>query len=121
AIDDQGFEDIQPARALAAYTKPPVPEPVKLQHIPQVQSQPAATPLARRGKNQAIELHMHRRTRKPLRRRAIIREQRQALRSPALMLHRLDRPHPPGLLSIINLAKVQKLTLHHPATSHAAI
>lgn len=124
AVDHQGLQDVQPARALAAGWQSVQPKPVQLQLIPKLTGQPAATPLPRPSQVQIAQANLHHlalahRTRPG--NRAILREQGHLQGPSPAFGENLNGPPPGRLLAVVDLAEIKHLALDHPATAHPPV
>jgi hypothetical protein len=120
AVGDQGLQDVQPARTLAAGWQTRLPEGVQLQLFPQFAGQPAGAPLPRVAQLQPTQLDLDDLAGQ-LRSRPVFREQGHLRRGGAVLVEDRDGAAPGRLLGIVDLAEVEHLALHHPPVGHPAI
>ena len=122
-VTNQRLQHVQPARALTTRRQPRLPEPIQLQPLPQHPRQPARPPLTRTAQPQRLQLDPNHLAFQ-LRRLPVRRKQRHRLRTRRLAQH-LYGTAPRRPLSIVDLAQIQHLPLHHatarvPAVLHHA-
>ena len=118
-IDDQGFEDVQPIRALARGWQQRTPEIVQAELVPKQHRQPACAPLTRAAQSHAAQPDRNHVAWKR-RRDAVFREQRDLL-GPSAVAEDLDRPRPRRALAVVDLAEMQHMTLNHPPAPNAPV
>ena len=118
-IDDQGFEDVQPIRALARGRQERTPEVVQAELVPKQHRQPACAPLVRAAQSHAAQPDRNHVAWKR-RRNAVFRKQRDLLR-PSAVIEDLDRPDPRRALAVVDLAEIQHVPLNHPPAPNAPV
>ena len=117
-VTNQRLDHVQPARALARRRQLVRPEIVQPQLVPQVASQPAATPLPWLAQFQGVEPDVHglavQRRHLP-----VGGEQGKLCRAnPALSEH-FNGLAPCRLLGLVDLAQIEHMALHHTARGAA--
>ena len=110
-VAHQRLQHIQPTGALAARPQPRTPKPIQTQPIPQCQRQPTRTPLPWTVQAKILDVDPNHLAIQ-LRRFPIRRKQRHRRRTRIPPQH-LDRSAPGRALTVVDLAQVQHLTLHH--------
>ena len=111
-VADQGLEHVQPARALARGRQARRPVLIEPELLPELQRQPARTPLAGPMQGELRESDLDRGPAQR-RHRAVIGKQRQRLGRVAALVQNIDRAAPGGVLRVVDLAKVEHLALEH--------
>lgn len=113
----QGLQHVQPTRALAAGLEPRRPEAVQLQLIPQRGRQPAAAPLPRPPQQKRAEPDLHHLAVGP-RPRPPLGEQRHLPGLGRAVGEHRNAAAPRRLLAIVDLAKIENVTLNDAATAY---
>jgi hypothetical protein len=115
-VGDQDLQNLVPARSLPARRQALGPEPIVLQVSPQLPGQPTGAPLPRTMQAKIGQTQPHHRgiVRHSL--ATILGKQGQRLGAARLRVEHLDRLAPGLRLGRIDLAQIQDVPLHHPAT-----
>ena len=120
-VRHQHEQHLIPQRALAAGRKSFGPKAIKPKLLPQLQSQPARSPLSWPAQPQLRQLEPHDGSVRQHTFAAIFRKQRQGPRSVAAVFQHLDRLAPSQLLRGVDLPQIQHVPLNHPPATYALV
>ena len=118
-VTGQRFQDIQPRGSLAAWRQAAPPEGTELQLLPEIERQPAGSPLPRTVEPELLQAYLHRFARR--RRRTVLGEQGSLRRPPRSLAESFKRLAPRRLLPAADAAQIQDLPLNGLAAAHAAV
>src|SRR5712691_3793280 len=118
-IADQRLQDVLPAGSFPRIRQTARPEAVQLELLVQMTRQPAGTPLPRPMQLHRLEPNLHAMRPSVLGNRAIGRKQGQLRMATRPFIKRFDHTAPSLVLTVVDLAQVQHLPLHHLAASAA--
>jgi hypothetical protein len=121
AVAHQRLQDVPPPRSLARIRQASRPELIELQLLIQMTRQPARAPLPRPVQFHGIEPHLNAVSVGARRNLAISGKQRQLAVPLAAFIKGLDLLAPGLALTVIDLAEIQHLTLHHLAIGAALV
>jgi hypothetical protein len=120
AIDDEGFEDLEPGRAFLGVGEKGLPEGIEIQTVPEFQRQPTASPLARPGQLDALKAELERGMFEPGIGGAIFRKEMN-LAGLFAFVDGLDGAGPGGAIRVVDLAKIEQGFLDGAAARHPAV
>jgi hypothetical protein len=118
-----GHQDLQhpiPARALAAGRQAGRPKLIQPQLFPQLARQPASAPLPGPVQREFAEPNPHD-IRVGHRADAVLGKQRHRARARLAFLENLDGLAPGLFLTVIDLAQVERVALHHPTAGYTPV
>src|SRR5271166_3466390 len=118
-VADQRLKDVAPRGAFTGIGQPPRPELIEPELLVQHAGEPTGAPLPRPVQFHAIEPHLDAVSLGVIRNGPIGREQRQLCRLLRPFVKGFDNAAPRRALTVVDLAQVQNLPLHHFAPSTA--
>ena len=119
-IGHQHQQHLIPTRAFAAGGKPLAPETIELQLLPQLQRQPARTPLPR-PPSRSCDSFSRTIAASATTLTAVLRKQRQRARCARAVLQHRDRPPPRQFLRVVDLPQIQHVPLHHASAADTPV
>ena len=116
-VGAQHREHMRPRRALPTVGQPLFPETVQLQLPPQLQEQPARAPLAWMTNEKIAQAHLHAALSRVNGNVPVGRKESQTHLLLALGIKDLDAAQPALLLTVVDFAQIEHVTLHDAPTA----
>jgi hypothetical protein len=120
AIGDEGFEHLQPRRAFLRVGQQRLPEGIEIEAVPEFESKPATTPLARAGQSDVTKVELDRGMFEVGCGGAVFGE-KVDLADLVAFIDRFDGAGPGGAVAVVDLAEIEQGFLNGPAACDAAV